>query len=342
MRDGSDRRSAVPRQVLDAFVRLVRADAPADAQWFTADEALRVVEAGETVKAWVDAVSLASTRVLADHMLDAHDRLHEDLRTLDDLHRRGHRSAAEWEAVRGEAAQAAAATGMGYGECRARVAFALAEEERTATVRELMHAGGLSSYRARLLFAETRHCPPAIADAIAARVLGSNDDDAPISHEKLRRRLRRQLVLHDSDYPRRKRAEAVSQRRVDAALQADGTGWLNVTAQGERVVAARERIDAIARRLRAEGRSDLRSHDAICSDVALDLLLYGWVPDEEPYRTLGRPPAAQVTVTVSLATLLGATDGTGEIPGQDSSRPTTSGTSPRRPGRCGVAWSPVP
>ena len=305
-------RSGMPRAVLDAFVRLLRADTPA-AQWFTADEALRVIEAGETVKAWVDAVSLESTQSMAARLLDAHDRLHED---LSDRPRTHH----EWDRVREEAAQAAAseieaATGLGYGECRARVAFALADEESTATVRARMHSGDLSSYRARMLFEETRHCPPAVADGIAQRVLDAGDPAGPLSHRRLRRRLRRQLVLHDSDYPRRKRAESIARRRVEADLRPDGTGWLDISGEGERVVAAMERVEAIARRLRAEGRSDLRAHEAICSDVALDLLLYGWVPDDEPYRSLGRSPAAHVTVTVSLATLLGATDGTGEIPG---------------------------
>ena len=285
----------MPREVLDALVRVVRADAPAEAQWFTADEALRVIEAGEAVKAWVDAVSLDCTRALAGRVFEAHDDLCVSAE-------RRPRTDDEWDRVREEAAQAAAseveaATGMGYAECRARVSFALAEEERTATVRERMHSGCLSAYRARLLFDETRHCPPAAADAIAARVLGGEDCDGPISHATLRRRLRRQLVLHDSDYPRRVRAEAVSRRRVRSDLRPNGTGWLDITGEGERIVAARERIEAIARRLKAEGRADERAHEAICSDVALDLLLYGWVTDDEPYRSLGRPPAAHVTVT---------------------------------------------
>ncbi|MGZ4601311.1 MAG: hypothetical protein ACXVYY_12060 [Oryzihumus sp.] len=308
-----DRRSAMPREVLDALVRVVRADAPAEAQWFTADEALRVIEAGEAVKAWVDAVSLDCTRALAGRVFEAHDDLCASAE-------RRPRTDDEWDRVREEAAQAAAseieaATGMGYTECRARVSFALAEEERTATVRERMHSGCLSSYRARLLFEETRHCPPEVADAIAARVLRGEGGDGPTSHATLRRRLRRQLALHDSDYPRRARAEAVSRRRVRSDLRPNGTGWLDITGEGERIVAARERIEAIARRLKSEGRADERAHEAICSDVALDLLLYGWVTDDEPYRSLGRPPAARVTVTVSLATLLGVTEGTGEIPG---------------------------
>ncbi|MGN6635960.1 MAG: hypothetical protein ACTHJ6_10965, partial [Oryzihumus sp.] len=264
MGDQLDRRSAMPREVLDALVRVARADAPAEAQWFSADDALRVIEAGEAVKAWVDAVSLDCTRALAGRVFESHDQLCATAA-------RRQRTDDEWERVREEAAQAAAseieaATGIGYTECRARVSFALAEEERTATVRERMHSGCLSSYRARLLFEETRQCPPGVADGIATRVLGE-DDHGPISHGTLRRRLRRQLVLHDSGYPRRARAEAVSRRRVRSDLRPDGTGWLDITGEGERVVAARERIEAIARRLKAEGGADQRAHEAICSDV---------------------------------------------------------------------------
>ena len=49
MGDQLDRRSAMPREVLDALVRVMRADAPAEVQWFTADAALQVIEAGEAV-----------------------------------------------------------------------------------------------------------------------------------------------------------------------------------------------------------------------------------------------------------------------------------------------------
>src|SRR6476659_8605401 len=182
MGEATGRRSAMPREVLDALVRVMRADAPAEAQWFTADEALRVIEAGEAVKAWVDAVSLDCTRALAGRVFEAHDDLCASAE-------RRPRTDDEWDRVREEAAQAAAseveaATGMGYAECRARVSFALAEEERTATVRERMHSGCLSAYRARLLFDETRHCPPGVADGIATRVLGE-DDHGPISHATL-------------------------------------------------------------------------------------------------------------------------------------------------------------
>ena len=54
-----------------------------------------------------------------------------------------------------------------------------------------------------------------------------------------------------------------------------GTGSLTVTGEAGRVAAAMERVDDVARRLRGDG--DARTLTQLRSDVALDLLLYGWV-----------------------------------------------------------------
>jgi hypothetical protein len=86
-----------------------------------------------------------------------------------------------------------------------------------------------------------------------------------------------------------------------------------------------ERVDDVARRLRGDG--DSRTLTQLRSDVALDLLLYGWVtrddssdgteqvPASVAATFVGQPPPARVTVVVSLATLLGEERGVGEIPG---------------------------
>jgi hypothetical protein len=85
-----------------------------------------------------------------------------------------------------------------------------------------------------------------------------------------------------------------------------------------------ERVDDVARRFRSDG--DHRSLTQLRSDVALDLLLYGWaggvpsdgadqVPAPAATTFVGQPPPARVTVVVSLATLLGEERGVGEIPG---------------------------
>ena len=77
----------------------------------------------------------------------------------------------------------------------------------------------------------------------------------------------------------------------------NGTGSLTVTGEAGRVAAAMERVDDVARRLRGDG--DSRTLTQLRSDVALDLLLYGWVYLEAIRATVrtgrpGRPCAAHV------------------------------------------------
>ena len=54
--------------------------------------------------------------------------------------------------------------------------------------------------------------------------------------------------------------------------------------------------------------------DDFCS-VATDLLLAGWIPADPTFAQLGNPPAATVSVVVSLPTLLGVAAGVGQVPG---------------------------
>ena len=58
------------------------------------------------------------------------------------------------------------------------------------------------------------------------------------------------------------------------SLDPDGTGCLRVTGEAGRVAAAMERVEDVARRLRGDG--DARTLTQLRSDVAFDLLLYGW------------------------------------------------------------------
>jgi hypothetical protein len=120
-----------------------------------------------------------------------------------------------------------------------------------------------------------------------------------------------------------------------------GTGSLLVTGEAGRICAAIGRVDHLARQLRAAG--DPRTLRELRSDVALDLLLYGWatlesedataststraqVPPESRATFMGQSPPAHVTIVVSLATLLGLDQEVAEIPGTRV-----------RPGRAGPA-----
>ena len=115
----------------------------------------------------------------------------------------------------------------------------------------------------------------------------------------------------------------MAHRTAYASVDPNGTGGLTVNGEAGRVSAAMERVEDLARRLRGDG--DARTLTQLRSDVALDLLLYGWVPcdggsaRDVPALTaatfVGQAPAARVSVVVSLGTLLGEERGVGEIPG---------------------------
>jgi hypothetical protein len=158
------------------------------------------------------------------------------------------------------------------------------------------------------------------------------------------------VVLHTPD-PAQARDDAIAERTAYATLDTvgngagNGTGCLTVTGEAARVAAAMERVDDVARRLRGDG--DARTLTQLRSDVALDLLLYGWANPADlavtpatstassPLSTsrsssamvlagsgapaaatfVGQAPPARVTVVVSLGTVLGEERGVAEIPG---------------------------
>lgn len=135
---------------------------------------------------------------------------------------------------------------------------------------------------------ETVGLPDEIRDAVAADVLGSRSDGAPRSHAQFRRRLR-QLVA--ANQPARaeqeERVSALANRDAFGEFERDGTGTFTVRGSAERGCAATRRVDAIARRLRARG--DVRTLAQLRSDVALDLLLYGWFDLDRSHPAPSRP-----------------------------------------------------
>jgi len=169
----------------------------------------------------------------------------------------------------------------------------------------------------------TGHLDAQTASVIATRVLRplSGPDGealpgvAPLSQATFMARLQRQLVLHHGVVGQavRTHKEAVIERGLRAEAQHDGTGTLVVTGDGPRITAAQGRVDRIARRLRKDG--DGRTLEQLRADVATDLLLRGWIPDDPRFTCLGKPPVASVRVIVTLPTLLGLDQGVSQIPG---------------------------
>jgi hypothetical protein len=278
--------------------------------------ALRVVEAVEAVKAWADSVSLAATAAMVSEFETDFVHLAPESPSRWGWTRfvRTCRSAA--------AREIQVATGLPVTQCQRQVWLAACEPERTGVVREAMRLGRVSFARAWALTQATADLDGFTA-AIASRVLRplTGPDGAalpavaPLSQATFTARLRTQLVLAHGLLPEAERTYAVGlrARRCSAEAHPDGTGVLFITGDGPRISAAAGRVDRIARRLRKGG--DARTLSQLRADVATDLLLAGWIPNNPIFAQLGRPPTATVNVVVCLATLLGQRAGVGHIPG---------------------------
>ncbi|HET7305522.1 MAG TPA: hypothetical protein VFJ12_13340 [Segeticoccus sp.] len=330
--------SSMPEPVRVALRALLVAAEPGAVDGLDGDGALQLVEAAGVLRGWADSVMVDGARVLF-----------EQLRTLTgggpageaDLPRsRRERALAEARSLTVDEVEAA--TGAGRTQCQKVVGFATAGRERTAAAREAMREGRCEFYRAQVVEHATTDLDPDLADEVAVHVLGCRPDGTPWSHRQFRGRLRRRVLKHQDREQREKTHEkAVADRGAWTELADDGTGELSLTGDAPRVVAARERIEAVARAVRAQG--DERTLDQLRSDVALDLLTHGVVPPVaagadgvggpahvsdstsadggavgDPlavYRAIGELPPAQVSLTVPLDTLLGLRDGLGELAG---------------------------
>ena len=285
--------------VASALSRLVAsAQAPTGGGCSGAAQALQLVEAVEVVQSWAEELGV---RAVAELYVQVRSAVVDEVDLADmPLTRRRREEDAVADSV---CAELEAATGAGQGVCRRRVAFAMAPVARTGRARALLWRGQCSGYRARVVFEETSDLPAAVADEIAADVLGPRPDGAPWSHRQFRRRLAASKRRHaDPDTGAREHEAAVAARSANAVLGEDGTGQLWVSGDGPRVVAAMGRVDVLARRFRGGG--DPRTLAQLRSDVALDLLLYGWVRSTDArsdgaavsgdpmagYRRLGEPP----------------------------------------------------
>ena len=313
---------ALTSEVMGQLALVLGADGPGGLRGASSEQALQVVEAAEAVKAWADAVSLdATTAMVAEFEADVADLELESSRPA---------SPSAWERrrFRRQCGSAAAreiqvATGLPITQCQRRVWLTACEPERVAPVREAMRRGHLTLARAMALAEATAHLDALTAAAIAARVLRplTGPDGVPLpgvaalSESTFRARLHRQLVLHHGlvGDAERTHAQAVEARRLSSEPQRDGTALMLISGDGPRIAAAQERVDKIARRLRRGG--DARTLDQLRSDVATDLLMRGWIPNDPTFIALGKPPAAVVQLLVSLPTLLGLDHGIGQITG---------------------------
>ena len=307
-----------------------------DAAAWVEDE-LRVIEAVERVKAWADFQGLAALQRMRE-------AVHEQVRAHnDDLEHLTQAPVLSPEVVAAESLtaavdEAALATGLPAWEVARRLQLSADAGGRGARVLAALAGGEVTLERALRIHRETERLGTEVALAVSERLLAPGRDGTIRSHAAFLRELRRQVALHTPD-PAEERAAAIAGRDASAMLDPDaiGTGSLLVTGEAGRVCAAIGRVDDLARTLRRAG--DPRTLRQLRSDVALDLLLYGWATPDPPEgegpraadppegegpraaipeqsRTfMGHPPPAHVTITVSLTTLLGLDQEVAEIAG---------------------------
>ena len=278
------------------------------------EEELRVIEAVESVKAWADAQGLAALR-----------RLHEavgmvvqeqaDVLSMYEDGAVSH-SAVVAETMTAAVDEVALATALPEGHVAARLELALDAEQRFTPLLEALTSGGVNLERSLRIAQATSALDPDVCRAVTRRLLAPMADGSVRSHGSFVRELRRQVAVHTPD-PAEARADAIRQRCTYGWLEPDGTGRLTVTGEAGRVTAALDRVDALARDLRSGG--DARTLEQLRSDLALDLLLFGWAPGQVPESAratfAGEPPVARVNLVVALTTMLGLDDQPGEIPG---------------------------
>lgn len=307
--------SAAGWAVRSAVVHDRRVDHDESQQWV--EEELQILEAVERVKAWTDLQGLAALRRLRE-------AVGEQVRMTDDLVGRiGHDMLPHVLRAESDTAtvdEVVLATGLPQWQVERRLDLAVDADGRGRLLPAALAEGRVSLDRAIRIHHDTRGLGAEEVHAICHRLLAPNRDGSLRTDRSFRRELRRQVALHTPD-PAAARDDAVADRSAHASLDPVGTGCLTVTGEAGRVAAAMERVEDVARRLRGDG--DARTLTQLRSDVALDLLLYGWanLGDLEASSAsaaatfVGQAPTARVTLVVSLATLLGEEGGVGEITG---------------------------
>lgn len=309
----------VPREMSDARLlvhQLVMADhGVGDLSQAWVEEELRLLEAVERVKAWLDFQGLAALRRLREAVDEVVRDRNDSIcaakgRGLTELG-----LAHESDSVCVD--EAMLATGLSQFEVTRRLQLARDEDGRGNGLLCSLAQGDVGLERALRIHHDTRHLGWDQARAVAARLLTRNADGSIRSDRAVRRELRRQVALHVARSAEAE-AAAVAERTCYAVLEHDGTGTLVVTGEAGRVTAAAERVDTLARRLRADG--DRRTLEQLRSDVTLDLVLFGWASAEGVAESahatfVGTAPVAHVNVVIGLTTLLGLGSGIAEIPG---------------------------
>ncbi|HET8989049.1 MAG TPA: HNH endonuclease signature motif containing protein [Humibacillus sp.] len=254
---------------------------------------LRVFEAVERCKAVLDAVGLAALARLQSDIESS-----EQGRAAEQASKKppGWLDPAELTTM-----EVTTATGLGSHDIHARLGLATARTAPAGELRSRLQVGAVSLHRACTIHAETRALPDDAGLDIIDAVLREKDG-APPSPSLFRQRLSRACLAADRDAAERRREARRRRRGAFADIDPDGLGSLHVTNNADKIIAAMERVDAIARAARQGG--DPRDLDTLRADVITDILMFGWpstsempAADDEDARTLVTPDAAARAAT---------------------------------------------
>lgn len=297
---------------------------PTDAEAL-ADAELRVIESVERCKAVLDALSLEALA-----RLEAGIEASEQARFAD----LGRATPSGWVSAETlTTLEVSTATGLGQQTVQSRLQLATARTTGAADLRARLQRGTVSLHRACTIQTEIACLPEEAGPSIVASTLRPRDG-APPSPTLFRQRLTRACLAADRQASARRRA-ARRRRGAHASIDHDGMGVLTVVNDADKIIAAMERADAVARAARQAG--DLRNLDCLRADAITDALIFGGVElarhagpalggcatgpaatvdGVEVHRTtIGRRPPAHVTVVVPFTTAIGLTDAPCEIPG---------------------------
>ncbi len=294
---------------------LTVAPEPADSLESLMSDELRVVEASEHLKAVIDAVGLEALARLQSAMETSECERFVEL---------GRERPPGWiGADELTVLEVTTSTGLGQQEVHARLSLATARSAAAADLRGRLRAGTTTLHRACTIHAETRSLPDDLGLDVTASVLCAKDD-APPCPSLFRQRLTRQCIAAGREAGKSRRA-ARQRRGARARLDGDGLGVLTIINDADKIVAAMERAEAVARGARQGG--DPRDLDTLRADAMTDALLLGLGSHDGSDPTdessshdngttrPGRRPAAAVTIIVPLTTALGLTDSPCEVPG---------------------------
>ncbi len=264
-------------------------------------EELRVIESAERVKGAVDTGALLALARL-------HATAEAEVALRAEALSRVPVSAREAVVM-----EVSTATGLNQTEVGLRLDLATGSLRRTAFLKGEVQSGRVTLSRACDVLSDTATLTDEAVEEVARIVFAPTRDGAGMTQALFRQRLRRALLAVDPDGAAARRRAARCCNGAYARVFDDGTGTLTITNDADKIVAAIDRADEVARKARAAG--DDRSLGQLRADFLTDAAIFGWPREGGSFPQLGAQPAGKVWIVVPARTALGLDETPCELPG---------------------------